>query len=64
MRGIVEGNGQQRVHIEAVDLHTGSRLRFDLTPKFMRTYLGQQACGNTLRDFLGIYKAMWIRASE
>lgn len=50
--GIVEGLGEQRVHIEAVDLHTGSRLRFDLTPKFMRTYLGPHACGNTVARIL------------
>src|SRR5467141_436184 len=33
--GIVEETGKERVHIEGVDLHTGSRLRFDLTPQYM-----------------------------
>ena len=46
--GIVEDVGEQRVHIEGVDLHTGSRLRFDLAPHFMRIYLAPKACGNTV----------------
>jgi len=50
--GIVEDVGKQRVHIEGVDLHTGSRLRFDLTPHFMRIYLAPRACGNTVARLL------------
>ena len=46
--GIVEDVGTQQVHIEGVDLHTGSRLRFDLSPNFMRIYLAPKACGNTV----------------
>jgi hypothetical protein len=52
MWGIVEDCGKQRVHIEGVDLHTGSRLRFDLTPNYMRIYLGPKACGNTVARLL------------
>ena len=36
------------VQIEAVDLHTASRLRLDVTPEFVRIYLGPRACGNTV----------------
>jgi hypothetical protein len=40
------------VQIEAVDLHTSSRLRLDVTPDFMRIYLGPNACGNTVARIL------------
>lgn len=50
--GIVEEVGHRKVQIEGVDLHTGSRLRFDLTPQFMRIYLGPRACGNTVARLL------------
>ena len=46
--GLVEETSSDHVQIEAVDLHTGSRLRFDVTPNFMRLYLGPTACGNTV----------------
>jgi hypothetical protein len=50
--GIVEEIGHDRVHVEGVDLHTGSRLRFDVTPNFLRVYLGPTACGNTVARLL------------
>ncbi len=50
--GIVEDVGKQQVQIEGVDLHTGSRLRFDLAPHFMRVYLAPKACGNTVARLL------------
>jgi len=50
--GVVEGDNQRRVQIEAVDLHTGSRLRLDVTPRYMRIYLGPRACGNTVARLL------------
>lgn len=50
--GIVDEVGQKRVKVEGVDLHTGSRLKFDLTPQFMRIYLGPSACGNTVARLL------------
>jgi hypothetical protein len=50
--GLVEEIGGRLVHIEGVDLHTGSRLRFDVTPDFMRVYLGPTACGNTVARLL------------
>jgi len=50
--GIVEEAGSKRVQIEGVDLHTGGRLRFDVTPDFMRVYLGPRTCGNTVARLL------------
>jgi hypothetical protein len=50
--GLVEEVGEERVHIEGVDMHTGSRLRFDVTRDFMRIYLGPTACGNTIARLL------------
>ncbi len=50
--GLVEEAGRKGVQIEGIDLHTGSRLRFDLTPNFMRIYLGPHACGNTVARLL------------
>jgi hypothetical protein len=52
MWGIVDEIGSDRVQIEGVDLHTGSRLRFDVTPNYMRIYLGPRACGNTVARLL------------
>ena len=38
--GLVEQVREDFVQIEAVDLHTASRLRLDVTPEFVRIYLG------------------------
>ena len=50
--GVVEEVRGDFVQIEAVDLHTASRLRLDATPHFMRIYLGPTACGNTVARIL------------
>jgi hypothetical protein len=50
--GVVEEVRTNLVQIEAVDLHTASRLRLDVTPQFMRVYLGPTACGNTVARIL------------
>lgn len=34
--------------VSAVDLHTGCRLGFEISPEFMRLYLPQKSCGNTI----------------
>ncbi|HSU15651.1 hypothetical protein [Longimicrobium sp.] len=34
--------------VEAIDLHVGSNMRFELTPEYMRVYLPTDACGNTI----------------
>jgi len=38
----------QRAEVEAVDLHVGQRLRFDITPSELRVYLFDGGCGNTI----------------
>jgi hypothetical protein len=50
--GIVEQLRNDFVQLEAVDLHTGSRLRLDVSPEYMRVYLGPEACGNTVARLL------------
>jgi hypothetical protein len=50
--GVVEEVRSDFVQIEAVDLHTASRMRLDVTPHFMRIYLGPTACGNTVARIL------------
>ncbi|MGD1155904.1 MAG: hypothetical protein ABSA41_08765 [Terriglobia bacterium] len=50
--GIVDQVRSNFVQIEAVDLHTSSRLRLDLTPEYVRIYLGPEACGNTVARLL------------
>ena len=34
--------------MEAVDLHVGQRLRFDITTDWLRIYLFEGGCGNTV----------------
>jgi len=50
--GIVEEVRSDFVQVEAVDLHTSSRLRLDITPEYLRIYLGPEACGNTVARLL------------
>jgi len=50
--GLVDQVREDYVQIEAVDLHTSSKLRLDLTPEYMRLYLGPEACGNTVARLL------------
>lgn len=41
-------DGRGMVEVEAVDLHIGQRLRFDITPDWLRVYLFEGGCGNTV----------------
>jgi hypothetical protein len=50
--GVVDQVREDFVQIEAVDLHTGGKLRLDLSPHYMRLYLGREACGNTVARLL------------
>jgi hypothetical protein len=50
--GIVNEVRKDFVQIEAADLHTGGRLRLDVSPAYMRFYLGPHACGNTVARLL------------
>jgi hypothetical protein len=52
MLGNVEWVEEDLAWIEAVDLHTGAPLRADLTPDWLRLYLSQGTCGNTLARFI------------
>ncbi|WP_144081562.1 hypothetical protein [Micromonospora wenchangensis] len=46
--GIPEITSQGVAEVEAVDLHVGQRLRFDVGDLWMRIYLEQGSCGNTI----------------
>lgn len=50
--GTVEWHEEDLAWVEAIDLHTGAPLRMDLTPTWMRIYLGHGLCGNTLARFI------------
>jgi hypothetical protein len=50
--GTVDWHEEEVAWVEAVDLHTGAPLRMDLTPSWMRIYLGHGLCGNTLARFI------------
>lgn len=45
---IVDEGAGPVVHIDAVDLHVGQRLRMDVGQTWMRIYLERGACGNTV----------------
>ena len=36
------------IEAEAVDLHVGTQMRMDMTPNYVRIYLPDSACGNTV----------------
>lgn len=46
-----EENKDYRI-VDAVDLHTGDRLGFELSPEMLTMYLPEGACGNTVVRFL------------
>jgi len=50
--GSVDWQDEDLAWVEAVDLHTGSSVRMDLTPDWIRMYLGEGHCGNTLARFV------------
>ena len=50
--GSVEWRDDDLAWVEAVDLHTGSPVRMDLTPDWLRMYLSGGVCGNTLARFV------------
>lgn len=50
--GTVDWRAEDLAWVEAVDLHTGSAVRMDLTPEWVRMYLGAGHCGNTLARFV------------
>lgn len=50
--GSVEWAEEDLAWVEAIDLHTGSPLRMDLTPEWFRVYIEKGVCGNTLARFV------------
>lgn len=50
--GTVDWRDEDLAWVEAVDLHTGSPVRLDLTPEWLRMYLSADVCGNTLARFI------------
>lgn len=46
--GIPHGAGEGRIDVEAIDLHTGSQLSFEITPEWMRIFLPRGTCGNVI----------------
>ena len=50
--GTIDWREEDLAWVEAVDLHTGTPVRLDLTPQWVRMYLGAGLCGNTLARFV------------
>jgi hypothetical protein len=46
--GIPELTGPSTAEVDAVDLHVGQQLRFDITANWIRVYLFAGGCGNTI----------------
>lgn len=46
--GLPRNDGEGFAEVEAVDLHVGQRLRFDITNDWLRVYLFEGGCGNTV----------------
>ena len=46
--GLPSHDGDGMAEVEAVDLHVGQRLRFDITSEWLRVYLFDGGCGNTV----------------
>lgn len=40
--------GSDRYVIKGIDLHSSHKIDFEITPRFIRAYLGRSACGNVL----------------
>lgn len=46
--GLPQMTGELTAEVEAVDLHVGQQLRFDITSEWMRIYLFAGGCGNSV----------------
>lgn len=46
--GIPQITGEHSAEVEAVDLHVGQQLRFDITADWLRVHLFEGGCGNTV----------------
>jgi hypothetical protein len=50
--GVPVQQGDQRYVTKAVDLHTGDKIDFEITPEVVRVYMFATTCGNTLARLL------------
>lgn len=50
--GTVSWLDEDLAWVDAIDLHTSAPVRLDMTPDWVRVYLGQGLCGNTIARFL------------
>lgn len=50
--GSIDWRDDDLAWVDAVDLHTATAVRLDLTPDWIRMYLGAGLCGNTLARFV------------
>jgi hypothetical protein len=50
--GSAEWISEDLAWVDAVDLHTATSVRIDITPDWVRMYLGAGLCGNTLARFV------------
>jgi hypothetical protein len=48
LMGLPIQTGRQNFRVNAIDLHVGRRMSFELSPEFMRVYLAPGGCGNSL----------------
>ena len=46
--GLPIATGPHSFRVNAIDLHVGKRMSFELSPEFMRVYLAPGGCGNSL----------------
>jgi len=61
--GLPVEHGEEEFAVEAVDLHVGCVLRFDVSNGFIRAYLMEGGCGNTItRLFTNIQRHVDSRA--
>ena len=48
LMGLPVRTGRNSFRVNAIDLHVGRRIGFELSPEFMRVYLAPGGCGNSL----------------
>ncbi len=69
--GIPHNSSERRIDVEAIDLHTGDPLAFEITPTWMRVFLPRGSCGNIIaRLYSNLQHAMssdvrlWVGDNE
>lgn len=46
--GLPQATGSKSFYVEAIDLHVGSMLRFELYSEYIRVFLPKHSCGNSI----------------